>query len=431
MNDRSTNVRYTIIAFSFVACLINYGDRIAISVASPAIIEELNFSPVEWGYILSAFFWTYSLFGLIGGLVNDRLGARNTYGITMFIWSTFVGLTAMSWNFLSLFIIRLFFGAGEGPQVPTATKLVSNWFPKSESAKALSLSQVGTTIGPIIATPIVAWLTVLFGWRISFIVLGLLGVLWAISWFLYSKETPQEHKGVNLKELTYIQQEQDRQYSEDPHTSHSNGEKQSAWSYIKKPYVLSISFCYFAYSFVLFLIISWYPNYLIDQRGMTMQQMGLFSTLPWAGASVGLILGGFLADQFVKNRNLVTSRKRMVVVCQFFTALSFAMSAWVASTALALTLTTIAMGFLLASWQYQSLVIAIVPKTKLGAVSGFVQSVSAVAGIISPIATGYIVEMTGSFNTAFYLGSGICLSGALAVAIFVHPIKHQKSAANV
>jgi ACS family hexuronate transporter-like MFS transporter len=420
--EKPSKVRYGIIGFSFAACLINYGDRIAISVASPAIIEEMNFTPIEWGYILSAFFWTYSLFGLIGGFVNDKFGARNTYGFTMIIWSIAVGLTAIAWNFISLLLLRLFFGAGEGPQVPTATKLVSNWFPKSESARALSLSQVGTTIGPIIATPLVAWLTVEMGWRVSFVVLASFGIIWAIGWFLYAKDYPDQHKKVNQKELDYIQQDKGKELDDEK----TRDSKVSAWSFIKKPYILSVSICYFAYSFVLFLVITWFPNYLVDQRGMTMKEMGIFSIWPWVGASIGLIIGGYLSDLFVKKSkdgNLVSGRKYLVVVCQVLTAITFSLSAIVESTVLALTLTTMAMGFLLGSWQYQSLVIAIVPKQKLGAVSGFVQSISAIGGILSPIATGYIVELTGSFNTAFYLGSSFCLLGALLVAIFVRPIK--------
>lgn len=421
--EKPSRVRYGIIGFSFVACLINYGDRIAISVASPAIIEELNFSPIEWGYILSAFFWTYSLFGLIGGFVNDKFGARNTYGFTMIIWSIAVGLTASVWNFMSLLLVRLFFGAGEGPQVPTATKLVSNWFPKSESARALSLSQVGTTIGPIIATPLVAWLTVEMGWRVSFIVLAAIGVIWAIGWFLFAKEYPEQHKKVNQKELDYIQQDRGEEIKNDEEASDS---KVSVWSFIKKPYILSVSICYFAYSFVLFLVITWFPNYLVDQRGMTMKEMGIFSIWPWVGASIGLIVGSYLSDLFVKksrNGNLISGRKYMIVICQILAAVTFSLSAMVESTALALTLTTFAMAFLLGSWQYQSLVIAIVPKQKLGAVSGFVQSISAIGGILAPIVTGYIVELSGSYNTAFYLGSTFCILGALLVAIFVRPIK--------
>ncbi|GIN88019.1 hexuronate transporter [Heyndrickxia sporothermodurans] len=424
MEEKSSRVRYGIIAFSFFACLINYGDRIAISVASPAIIKDLSFTPIEWGYILSAFFWTYSIFGFIGGFVNDKFGARNTYGLTMIVWSIFVGLTATAWNFISLLVVRLFFGAGEGPQVPTATKLVSNWFPKSESAKALSLSQVGTTIGPILAIPLVAWLTVTMGWRISFVVLGALGIIWAIFWFLYAKEHPHQHKKVNQKELEYIHKGRDLQIGEV--NAEIEDSKESVWSFIKKPYILSVSICYFAYSFVLFLVITWFPNYLVDARGMTMKEMGVFSIWPWVGASVGLVLGSYLSDQIVKkskNRNLISGRKSVVVVCQLLTAVTFSLSAMVESTALALTLVTVAMGFLLGSWQYQSLVIAIVPRKKLGAVSGFVQSISAIGGILAPILTGYIVELTGTYNTAFYLGSAFCLLGSVLVAIFVRPLK--------
>ncbi|MDQ0272370.1 MFS transporter [Cytobacillus purgationiresistens] len=424
----ATKYRYRIIFLSFLAALINYADRAAISIASPAIIEDLQFSAVEWGFILSAFYFTYAPFAFIGGILNDKIGARNTYGLSMIVWSTFVGVTATAWNFGSMMIIRLLFGVGEGPQAPTATKLVSNWFPKSESARALSLSQLGTTIGPIIAAPLVVWLTVNWGWRLSFVILGLLGIIWAIVWFLVAKDKPEQHKKVNQQEVDYIRVSVGDDKTPNRSTVVDTG--RGMWSYIKTPYVVSICICYFAYSWVLFLVLSWYPTYLVNSRGVSMQQMGSLATWPWIGASIGLIGGAFLADYFVKRSrtgDLVSGRKWIIVVTMICTGLTFGPSAFVASPNVAVTLVTVSMMLLLASWQYQSLIIAVIPDRLLGSVSGFIQFISTLAGIIAPIATGYLVEYTGSYNYAFYLGSFLAAFGAILVSIFVNKSSISKS----
>ena len=127
----------------FLASLVNYADRILISVAAPLILAELHLSPMEWGLILSAFFWTYSPCAFLGGILNDKLGAKTTYSLSMAVWSGFVAVTGLCWNFITFMIARLLFGVGVGPQPATTTKLVSNWFPKSDASKALSFAMLG------------------------------------------------------------------------------------------------------------------------------------------------------------------------------------------------------------------------------------------------------------------------------------------------
>lgn len=426
METRPTKVRYLIIFFSFLAALINYADRSAISVASPAILKEFHFTPVEWGYILSAFFWTYSPFAFVGGLLNDRIGARNTYGIAMVFWSSFVGFTAVAWSFVSFFIIRLVFGIGEGPQVATVTKLVSNWFPKSGSAGPFAISQVGTTLGPVIATPVIVWVTLIWGWRASFLVLGVLGFVWSILWFLLAKDKPEQDKRVNVLELEYIKGTGLNEDSQKRYTVEDTGRK--FWSYIKTPYVLSTGVCYFAYSWVLFLVLTWYPTYLVKAHHVSMKEMGSLATWPWIGGSIGILIGCYLGDHLVKHSKTgdqITGRKWVLAVAMFVVAFTFGISAFVTSPNLAVFLVTISMTFLLASGQYQPLIIAAVPDRLLGSVAGFIQFISTLAGIIAPILTGFFVEYMGSYNYAFYLGSILSGIGAILVVIFVRPSSLQ------
>src|SRR3977135_2556605 len=188
-----TKVRYQVFAMNFVACLINYGDRIALSVAAPFILAEFHFSPALWGVILSAFFWTYSPFALFGGFMVDRIGVRKAYTICMLVWSRTTPLTASAWSAASLIVARLLFGAGEGPQAPISTKLTANWFPMRQTSSMLNLAQSGTTIGPIIAIPLVVWACTSIGWRPTFVILGVFGVVWGAVWGVVARGRAREH----------------------------------------------------------------------------------------------------------------------------------------------------------------------------------------------------------------------------------------------
>ena len=192
-NGQPTKVRHHVAIMGFLASLVNYADRILISVAAPLILAELHLSPMEWGLILSAFFWTYSPCAFLGGILNDKLGAKTTYSLSMAVWSGFVAVTGLCWNFITFMIARLLFGVGEGPQPATTTKLVSNWFPKSDASKALSFAMLGVTVGPMLATPFVVWLMQMFGWRACFFILGAIGIVWVVAWHYTVTEKPQDH----------------------------------------------------------------------------------------------------------------------------------------------------------------------------------------------------------------------------------------------
>lgn len=418
---KPTTVRYHVAIMGFLASLINYADRILISVAAPLILAELHLSPMEWGLILSAFFWTYSPCAFLGGVLNDKLGAKHTYSLSMAVWSAFVAATGLCWNFLSFMVARLLFGVGEGPQPATTTKLVSNWFPKSDASKALSFAMLGVTVGPMLATPFVVWLMQLCGWRACFFILGAIGLVWVVWWHYSVTEKPQDHPKVNQGELDYIQN-QDKNSALKNEKGDATASKKNLWKLVLTPYILGICVCYFAYSWILFLVLTWYPSYLTQQHGVSLSAMGILASLPWVGATIGLMGGAIVADYFTKKAkdgNQVSARKWIISGSMFLTAITFGLSAYVADVYFSTFLITIAMLFLLASWQYQALIIAVVPKQWVGSTAGFIQFISTLAGILAPAATGYFIQYLDSFNVAFYIGSGLGILGALMVAVFV------------
>ncbi|MBK1783937.1 MFS transporter [Prauserella cavernicola] len=411
-----TRIRYRVFAMNFLACLINYGDRVALSVAAPFILAEFDFSPAVWGVILSAFFWTYSPFALIGGLMVDKIGVRRAYTVCMLVWSLTIPITASAWSAGSFIVARLLFGAGEGPQAPISTKLTANWFPRRQTSTMLNLAQSGTTIGPIIATPLIVLMCTTIGWRPTFVVLGSVGLVWCAAWWFIARDRPEDHPKADEAERAFVTAD---------HESADTGAGDEAarpgfWSVLRDVRIAALAIAFFAYSWVLFMFMTWYPQYLVDARGVSETELGGIATIPWFAATAGLIVGGLVADRLIRNTgSLVTPRKWMIVGCLVAVAVCFGPSPFVTSPTFGMVLVCVATFFLLASYQYQALIVALVPARYTGRLAGVIQMCSTLAGILAPIVTGAVVQTTGSYSTAFVLAGVVTLAGALAVLVLV------------
>jgi len=425
MTQPMSRVRYRVGTMNFLAALINYGDRVAISVTAPFILAEFHFSAAVWGVVLSAFFWTYSPAALLGGFMVDRIGVRRAYTVCMVVWSLTIPLTASAWNAVSFIVARLLFGFGEGPQVPISTTLTANWFPRRQTSAVLNLAQSGTTIGPVIATPLVVWSSSTLGWRPTFVILGAFGLVWAVVWWFVARDRPADHPSANDAERAFIAADHETAAAEG-----ESGDRPRFWTLLRDPSVVALSIGFFAYSWVLFMFLTWYPQYLVQARGVSKADLGGIATIPWVTATVGLIAGGLFADRLVKRRgSYVKPRKWMIVGSLVGVAVCVPPSAFVGSATLALVLVSIATFFLLASFHYQSLIVALVPRAYTGRLAGVIQMVSTIAGILAPIVTGLVVQSTGGFAMAFVVAGALTLVGAIAVLALVRESRRTSSAA--
>ncbi|MDT5151914.1 MAG: transporter, family, hexuronate transporter [Mycobacterium sp.] len=416
LEPRTTRVRFRVFTMAFAADLLNYGVRVSISVAAPFILEEFDFSPFTWGLILSAFFWTYAPAALLGGIMADRIGVRRAYLIAMLIWSISLPLTASAWNFGAFMVARLLFGVGEGPMMPISTKITANWFPRRRTASMLNLIQSGTTVGPILATPFVVWMATTLGWRESFVILGALGLVWTIIWARVGRDNPAEHPKVSASELEYITADHNVGGAVTTEDSTSRAE---FWKLLRSPYIAALAFGYFCYAWVLFMFLTWYPQYLVEARGVDKSDLAGIATIPWITATLGLVGGGLVAARLVcRTGSLVSARQFVVVVGLLGAGLSFGPSPFITSPTAGLVLLSTATFFLLASFQYQALIVAVTPSNYTGRAAGTIQLVASSAGMLAPIVTGAIVEVTGSYTPAFVVGGGLSICGALAVGIF-------------
>ncbi|RIO07261.1 MFS transporter [Mammaliicoccus sciuri] len=399
-----------ILIFLFLAGVINYLDRSALSVAAPFIQEDLKLTPGQMGIIFSSFSIGYAIFNFVGGVASDKFGAKITLFVAMIVWSLFSGAIVLVVGFVSLFIVRILFGMGEGPLSATINKMVNNWYPPSKRATAVGLANSGTPLGGAISGPIVGYIALHLGWRVSFIAIMVIGLIWAISWWFFAKEKPDYIEETKIDEKADIA----------PVTTFKLG------YYLKNPTVLFTAFAFFAYNYILFFFLTWFPSYLVDARNLSIENMSLITVIPWVLGFLGLAMSGIVSDFVYKHtvqKGVLFSRKVVLVICLFLSAVCIGISGIVTTTAGAVTLVALSVLFLyLTGAIYWAIVQDVVDSNNVGSVGGFMHLLANTAGIVGPTITGYIIQTTGTYTAAFLLAGGLAVIASIAVIFFVKPI---------
>lgn len=400
-----TGRRYFILALLFIASMINYIDRAALSILAPYITADLNVNKAELGLIFSSFAIGYAVFCFVGGWLADKYGPRRIFAGAMGLWSLFAGLTCAAFNFASLFIIRVIFGAAEGPMGSVTNKTIVKWFPARERARAVGVSFSGNPMGGAVSAPIVAASALAFGWRMTFVGMMLIGFVWVIIWLIATKgsEAPKE-------EVV------DRTVAD---TAGSDQPDEKLSYYLKQPIILFTALAFFAYSYILFFFMTWFPSYLLDARGLNMRDMSIANVLPWLLGFVGLISGGFISDYIYKlTNNLLFSRKVIIVIGLIIAAICITASALVLNLYGAIALMSVGMFAMYVTTScYWAIVQDTVKGNNVGAVSGFIHFLANLAGVFAPMLTGFIVQGTGQYYSAFYLVGVLAIGSAVLLML--------------
>ena len=305
--QRPGRYRWTVATLLFLANAINYLDRSALSVVAPIVSKDLNFDPAQLGIVFSAFFIGYSLFCFVGGWASDRWGPKLVFGVAMAWWSVFCGLTALATGFVSLLILRVLFGLGEGPMGSTTNKTISNWFPREEAGTMVGLTNAGNPIGGAISGPIVGLIAVYFSWRVSFLVITVIGLIWLASWLALVTDTPATNPRVGAAEKALVANSRAAAAAKE-------GAHGSIRHWLLTPAVLAVALAFFSYNYVLYFFLTWLPTYLTSVHHLDIKSMSLLTVIPWVCGSVGMFGGGLLSDAlFKRTGNSVLSRKIVLV----------------------------------------------------------------------------------------------------------------------
>lgn len=304
-----SNVRWWIIGTIFIATTINYIDRQALSVAAPYIKEDLAISNEQYGWIVSAFLLAYAIMQFVSGNLIDKIGIKKGFSIAVVWWSVASIAHAIGKGFMSFVGLRFLLGIGEAANFPAAMKAISKWFPEEERTKATGILNMGPGLGAIIAPPLMAFLIYQFGWRMAFVITGMIGFVWLIIWQLVYHE-PQDHPKLSDNEKELLNELNDKS---------ENYEKLPWTEYLKYKEVWGVALSRFVSDGAFYFFIFWLPSYLVDVKGFDLLQIGLFSWIPFLAADIGSIAGGWTGAKLMENgMSLDRSRKRVMWIGAIF-----------------------------------------------------------------------------------------------------------------
>jgi ACS family hexuronate transporter-like MFS transporter len=410
------NYRWVVVALLlFIAGSINYMDRAAIGVVAPFIQKSFTLSPSQLGVAFSTFFIGYAVFAFVGGQLADRFGPVRTYVWAATGWSVLCGLTGVVTGYAQLLIVRTLFGFAEGPMNSTTNRTISNWFPRRETARAVGFTFSGQTFGSAVAAPIVAFIALKTSWRVSFIMLAVLGLIWVLAWRFLVTDLPQKNPRVSKDELLFLEN------SREPFAEPPGGVYPSLVNYLKRASTLSLGLGMFAVNYTLYIFISWLPTYLTDALHMSAAQMAVVASIPWMAGLVGYLGGGILSD-FIYNRSAdkLQARKITTIAPLAIAGVALLLVTITRAPSVDVALISVAIMLLTASVQScWSTIRELVPPVRVGGVGGFVHLLSNISGIVGPTATGFAIQYLGGFDSAFFLASGAAAAGVIAMAICV------------
>jgi len=401
------NKRWIIGTLMFLGIVINYMDRVNISHAILQIKAEFHLSSLQQGIILSSFSWGYVAFMLFGGYLVDKKGSRIMGALSCFLWSIFTGLGALAGNFKVLLGSRVLLGMGEAPIFPSNAKVVKQWFPLKERGRATALFDSGSYIGSAIAAPFIIYLMVTFGWRYSFAIFSILGIIWSIVWFSYYRD-PEEFKSLSNEEKAILP----IQKNKEPDVKVKN----QILTLLKNRKIIGISIGFFCYNYLKSFFLTWFPTYLVMEKGFSLIKVGFVAMIPPLVAILGELYVGYLTDKMIsKNINVSFARKIPLCLGMLISSVIifsvFAESIW-----MAMLLLTISYTALISASPGIWAIPGDLSRTKnmVGTIGGIQNTFSNMAGIIAPIMTGFLLDRTGSFVVPIILSGVIAILGAIS-----------------
>lgn len=417
-------IRWIIIGLAFLAIAINYIDRANLSVALPYLEDELGLEPAKSGLILGAFFWTYALFQLPLGWLVDRIGARFMFAVAVAWWSLFTAATVFARGFGSLFGLRLLLGVGEAGAFPAATRVVEEWFPRRERAMASGIYDSGARGGTLLAIPLVTALIAALGWKGSFLVTGGLGFIWVIVWLWFYRR-PAAHRWISELELKYIDEGGGRT------SAVPEEEKQKStvrWrDLIRSSTIWGMAIGFGCQSYVIYFFITWFPSYLVDERGFSLLELGLWGSVPGIVAFGGNFLGGWVSDKLVTSGRSVTFARKACIITGLLLSALIGFAGLAPSAVGALVLLSISFGGVtFATTSIVALPADIAPvegESIAGSIQGFQNGIANLAGIVSPVVIGGLYGLTGGFSWGMASAAAVALLGCLIYLFVVKTIE--------
>ncbi|MDH3547622.1 MAG: MFS transporter, partial [Gammaproteobacteria bacterium] len=337
---RPTNVRWRVFVILAFGSFISYVLRSNVSIAAPTMIADLGLNEIQWGWVLAAFTAGYAVFQFPGGVFGDKFGARLALTIVAVLWGVLTIITAVVPGpdvattgvvISSLMLVRFLVGATHAPIFPIQNCAIGRWFPVGGWALPLGLSSTGLTLGFAAAAPVLAWLIIQFGWRVSFLILAPLGFVVAALWWWYSRDHPEEHSGANEAEVALITSDQPAPVAELP--------PPPGWlRVLRNRDVLLLMLSYSFMNFVFYEVFNWFYYYLVEIRDFSAQNAGYVTSTQWIAGAAGAAFGGWFCDRLCKIVGLRWGCRWPIIIGMVVSGLLLIGGAFHSNPAIAVTL---------------------------------------------------------------------------------------------
>jgi MFS family permease len=397
----------------FLICLmygITYIDRVNVSTASLVFKKEFHLSNMQVGLIFSAFAYPYVILTVFGGWLSDRIGARRALTWASLTWAAATLWSGVTFGFASMLCSRLLLGVGEGATFPIATRAMCDWIPKRKRAFAQGITHSSSRLGAALTPPLVAWLISKYTWRSSFLILGVLSVVWALVWWIWFRDEPRQHFLITDDELDLLQQK----------TEGSRMIPEVPWLALTRR-MLPVTIVYFCYGWTLWLYLAWIPSYFVHRYGLDIRYSAIFSAGVFFAGVLGDTAGGVVSDFIFRHTGSSNKSRRDLVLFAFLCSMSAMVMIFFTHGA-SWTSIWLSIAFFFAEFTIApmwSLPMDIAPKFA-GSASGLMNTGSPLAAILSPIVFGYITDKTGNWNLPFIGSIGILLLGSV-ITFWIKP----------
>ena len=413
----SNSHRWWVVFLLFVASLINYLDRATVSMALPLLSRELSLGPETKGLLLSAFFWSYAAMQIPIGWCADRFNLRWFYAALFTLWSLAQGLTGLATGLGTMIACRVALGVGESIYLPGGTKIVSLLFSHEERGLPSGLFDCGTRTGLVVGGLLLPWLLVHYGWRRTFLLVGLSALIWLVPWLLV---TPPRLRGNTP--AAEPQRLPDSVAPPKP-LQRLGVHVLRVLALLQNRNLVGICLGFFCFDYYWYLLVGWLPDYLVTVRHLTILRAGLYTALPFFVFGISEPVGGWIADGLIKRGWGETHTRKGILTVAFLTGLLLIPAARVETPPAAIILV---IGGSLVGLATGNLIVILqccAPRDQVGVWTGWENFAGNVAGVVAPLATGLLISRTGSYAPAFALAAAVLLAGLVSYWFIVGELK--------
>lgn len=397
--------RWTVLALLAIGVLISFVDRTSISsaLADPSFVQEFALTSVDRGWINSAFFWSYGLFQIPMGWVADRYGVKWPYAICFALWCVATAAMGAVTALASLIVMRLIIGMAEAIVIPASYRWIRNNFDESQNGLAVGILAMGNKFGPALGAPVGAWLIVNYSWPVMFIATGAVGLIWLAPWLgLVRNDFPSR------AELA---------------VANRRARSVSFASILASPVVWGGMITNFCYGYFTFYCMTWMPAYLVEQRGLSLAQSGLYTFFSFAGIAIVAAIAGWAADRIIARGNNAVLVRKIFIIGGFIGGCTVLLGAYAQSLEMALFWNVLSLSLLgLATANNLALSrLTLIPRQAIGLVTGVQQVATSLAGGVAASLSGWLLHASGSYDLPMMVIFVFLLIGATATAILFRP----------